>query len=129
MCSTNGEPVTVLLDTNRKARKPHQCDECGRTIRPSEIYEEQRYKLEGRVYTHATCAHCLIPRAWLATNCEAWIYGGVHEDIAEHVTEYPSLAEPLKRLADGMACKWTLVDGALMPIPEQAPNISVQERH
>lgn len=79
--------VTVLSDTHPKARKPHRCIECGRTIPPGERYERIVVKFDGTIHTYRTCAHCEEARNWLLWECSGWLYHGVYDDLAEHVYE------------------------------------------
>ena len=129
MCRVDYEDsATVLLQKDRKARKEHKCDECRRVIGVRETYEEQRYLSEGTVYVHRTCDRCIIPRSWLVSNCGGYVYGDVAEEICEHVTEYPHLADDLGRFVTGFKSKWKNDDGILMPIPDQAAALDVKDR-
>lgn len=44
--------------THPKARKAHECDECGRWIAVGETYRRQGYTYEGVAYTFRCCEQC-----------------------------------------------------------------------
>ncbi|RWR28800.1 hypothetical protein D2T31_11850 [Sinirhodobacter populi] len=53
--------VQVLMQGTRKARKPHQCFHCYRTIAPGEAYGFQNNVYDNRAYTlrwHLDCEEC-----------------------------------------------------------------------
>ncbi len=76
--------ATVLSDKVQKARKPHQCGECLRTIEPGEDYRVEKTLYEGRVDTIKTCLDCISLRKHL---CEDYYYGGVRELVREGIGE------------------------------------------
>lgn len=50
-----------LLDhAMRKARKPHRCDSCNRTIIPGEVYERQLQRDDNTVITWKGCRDCSV---------------------------------------------------------------------
>ena len=58
----------------RKARKPHRCSECGKTISPGDRYEHYWGKYDGEVCAIDTCAVCAeIADAFY---CDGRMYGG-----------------------------------------------------
>jgi hypothetical protein len=105
----------VLRDEKHKARKQHRCSECSRMIRVGEIYQAEATLFDGSFDHHKTCMHCQVARRWLSANCGGWVYGGVEEDIIEHVHDYRR--KDLIRLKYGMARLWTKRNGELMAIP------------
>lgn len=111
---------------NKKARKPHVCDECNRTIEPGEIYTDTFGKSEGDIVQHCLCQHCCVPVRWLIENCGGWVFWEVREEIEEHAVEYPEFAPPLRSIADGMLAKWAGPSG-LMPMPEMPPQIEIDQ--
>lgn len=118
MCMIDGCDgfVTVLSSNKRKARKEHHCTECRRTIQPGETYLNEGTLWEGEKSTYKTCAHCVVVRDWLISECGGFIYSGVLEDIAEHASE-SGYGFGVTRLAVGIENKWKRKDGRLFPIP------------
>jgi len=116
MCMIDGaEPVQMLSEGYRKARKEHKCSECRRPIRTGEAYYYERFKCEGDLNYHKTCAHCEVVRQWLSDECGGWVYGGVEEDIREHAQE--GYGWPILRLTVAMHNNWLRRDGSLRPVP------------
>ena len=111
MCMIDyGEPATACVVKDRKARKPHVCDECGRKIKPGEVYENASGIWDGDAYTFKTCQQCgSIARAWLSEHCGGWCYGGLLLDLQEHAqhsdNEKPEDAE-LAGIIRRMERKW-----------------------
>jgi len=66
-----------------RARTQHVCGECGETIKPGQRYERFRGVYDDKPMTHRTCETCLDLRSTLF--CGGWTYGGVREDLHEHV--------------------------------------------
>lgn len=122
MCMIDGgEYCAVFVTKTRKARKPHQCEECGRLISPTERYRYQSWVMEGSAASAAMCGHCEAAADWLVINCGGYLVGGVTEDIREHILEYPSIAFGLQRLKVGIQRQWRRFDGVgLMPV-ERVP--------
>lgn len=127
MCAIDDcdERVEVLQEKDRVGRKEHRCSECRRTIAPGETYHYEFGKLEGEAVTYRTCAHCMVARQWLRTNCGGWIYESVIQEICDHAVEYPTLAEPLKLIVSGANARWKSIGGGLMPVPDMPPAISI----
>lgn len=103
------------------ARKEHRCCECGRKIGIGECYHYAFQIYDGDPYQFHTCAHCLVAQAWLKRECGGFLIEGTWEDIAKHISEYPSLLFPLGRLMVGYRKKWLG-----MPIPA-VPSASAEE--
>lgn len=53
-------------ETSPKARKEHQCYECGKTILKGEKYHRFSGKFDGEMFSFATCDDCEILRAQIA---------------------------------------------------------------
>ncbi len=73
------DPPEVSVDLMRRARKPHKCGECGRTIERGEMYERAWSIYDGRHDTNITCVDCLSLRK--AFFCEGWLYGSIWEQF------------------------------------------------
>jgi len=81
-CSTtafdNRCRVSVL--TIRRARKPHECIECGEAILVGKQYEEATgIDSEGSPYRFYTCIGCANMRKHYCPN--GWIWGGLREAL------------------------------------------------
>lgn len=116
MVTNDGGHVAMVSRILRKARKPHKCQECHRVIEPGETYEVDAYVFEGDFTAHKTCSHCHVARNWLQSECGGWLYGGVFEDLEEHVRD-GNYGMPLARICVSMRCKWRRRDGSLRPVP------------
>lgn len=66
-----------------KARKQHQCCECGRAIAIGEQYEHVSGKTEGDIWTARTCAECAEIRE--AFVCGSWVFGQLWESIRDEL--------------------------------------------
>lgn len=72
---------SVCQKTMRRARKPHVCCECGRTIEPGMRYEHVRGLWDGYWQTYRTCRTC---RTLRHLHCpRGWIYGELRETLRE----------------------------------------------
>jgi hypothetical protein len=108
----------ILADEMLTARKDHKCQECGRLIQVGERYSRERGKFDGRMFTHKTCAHCLVAVEWMNDTCGGYVYGEVEEELREHWHEDTTYRRrELARLIWGMGRFWRTRRGALMPIP------------
>lgn len=103
--------VTVLHVTKPKARKPHQCDECGRTIEKGETYLRQDNVFEGQRYSWIVCAQCR-----LVGNILVEMEG--HDAYDFILQEW--LADEFPAVHELFRAKW-LRDGALIPDDEIRP--------
>jgi hypothetical protein len=90
MCMFDGADCsTQFYSANtRKARKPHKCEECRRTIEPGELYQHVSAKWEGDLDTVKTCSHCVVAQKWLQKECGGFLHHAVLDDLEEHVREY-----------------------------------------
>ena len=118
---------TVLAIGYRRARKDHQCEECGRTITIGERYFHQANARDGTVERFRMCAHCRasITVGSAMTGCpENWYYGmaiGTDEwthtgDTLTHVLPAGGRIRML-RCVVGARRKWRHRDGRLMGVP------------
>ena len=80
----NGDYVTVLAETKRKARKWHRCNECRGMIFPGQTYMDERYLFEGEVSTHKTCPCCMSVRDNLFCN---FTYSQLWSDLEDFLWE------------------------------------------
>ncbi len=118
MCMWDGgDGPEVARHRTVRARKPHQCTECGRTIEVGEQYQYDFQVYDGSPGTWHTCQHCRVAQQWLIRECGGYLIEGTWEDIQEHITEYPKLKRPLGRLLASRDKKWRMPDGTLMPLP------------
>lgn len=53
------DPCDFYARTERRARKPHTCDECTRDIKPGEDYEAVSMVADGRWSSWKTCWFCV----------------------------------------------------------------------
>lgn len=106
------EMTVVRADEVRKARKPHRCSECSRTIDPGERYRYESLIWDGKYHVQKTCSGCEIGREWLRQECGGWIYGEVHEELREHLDEATVQSHyGLLRLCVAIRRKWRRFDG------------------
>jgi len=75
------EPASVVTVTWRKARKPHECCECGQTIDPGQRYEHVRGLWEDLWDTYETCEACVRIRKDYCPR--AWVYGELRQTIID----------------------------------------------
>ena len=117
---------TPLGTEARKAKKVHKCQDCFRAIAPGETYHVSKWAIDGRIEQMKMCAHCHIAADWLYENCDGFLWGGVWDDIYEHIEEYagvyPRVVRGLKRLHVQARHRWEFRRGprvgALLPIPK-----------
>ena len=100
-------------DSHPRARKPHICDTCGRTIQAREIYRRGAGMDGATAWTWKECAHCELLIAWLGR------INYLEEEYCPEVIEEwePETLSDL-RLKACWAKRWTFQSGALMPPPE-----------
>ena len=120
------ENVTIFINTIRKARKSHLCNECGRTIARKEPYHFLSGLWDGRFDSYKTCLHCQIGQHWLQRQCRGFLLGMTQEDLQEHFEEYEMLS--IGKLVVGMKREWQRFDGAgLMKLPTMPGEIRLRE--
>lgn len=124
MCSVDGsETYYPYSRTYRTARRPHLCEECGRSIQAGERYSYAAGLYDHQWNTHKSCAHCAVGQEWLGQECGGFIHGGVWEDIEAHNDEYPALRIPLRRVALSARRRWRWFNGQTMRVPTLPPGI------
>ena len=66
-----------------RAKKPHVCCECGRTIGLGEQHEYVSAKCEGEFFTERTCGECAeIRKAFV---CGSWVLGELWESMRDQM--------------------------------------------
>jgi hypothetical protein len=123
----------VYFDSGRRtARKPHHCDECGRTIDPGETYWYQSGAMDGQASTIKMCRHCdaIIDLGVKLTGCPRYWYIGTLLDLDPEIgfvgnilgDEGHDLGEAERGLmlsAHAAARRgWRDEQGGLLPLPE-----------
>jgi len=90
MCSCDYEPASVYVARTLRARIPHRCEECNRTIRPGEDYERVFGVWDGHLNTFHTCPHCVALRTYMQNHvpCFCWAHGHTVEDVLDTLEEY-----------------------------------------
>lgn len=119
MCQIDdAEPCEFLNVTYHTACKQHKCDECRRVIRVKEIYEKAVGKADGTIFVSKTCEYCQEAREWLVKECGGYVYGGVLQDLQDHMDEGYRHGS-LTRLVVGMSRKWKkFTSDSLMSVPQ-----------
>lgn len=110
--------ATTLREQHQRARKPHHCSECRRTIRVGEIYLTIVSLFDGNMDVLKQCVHCENgPIKWLMRECSGYLYTQAEEDLREHWVEYGIRTRELAELIFGMGRMWTKRNGELMVVP------------
>jgi|SRR6202035_5295586 len=88
-CACDYDPADWYRAEIRKARKRHDCQECGGPILPGERYEYAAGQSEDCISTFKTCERCYDIRLWTKNNvpCVCWAHGNMIEDCQEAVNE------------------------------------------
>jgi hypothetical protein len=68
-------------------------------------------KTEGDMWQAKMCAHCHAGAALLQKHCGGWLFGGVQEDLQDHISEVLPWSMRAARLVVGMRRKWRRFDG------------------
>lgn len=89
-CYCDGDPPSVISIVSRKARKPHSCCECGRTIHAGENYEHVWGIWESKPDTFNTCHLCTDLRELVVAHvpCFCWDYGDMRQEALDMLREY-----------------------------------------
>lgn len=78
----DGDMMQCQTDVIRKARKQHECYECGDAIPIGAKYEYSSGVWDGRPRSFKTCLSCVEIRNHFS--CEGWIYGQLWSDLEEN---------------------------------------------
>lgn len=116
------------MATHPTARKPHVCDQCGRTISPGERYHrwEQASDYSHGIETTKTCDQChgLARDLWAAEvrgeddyGRECYVY---LPELFENGYDLPTV-EPWPTRFALFRVQWETADGALAAYPEATP--------
>jgi hypothetical protein len=91
MCSCDsGDGPDFTAYVNRRARKPHRCCECQRTIRVGDIYQRISVGYERTVSSYSSCVACarLSHAFWLVGDGDcAPLFGELLECTRELIRE------------------------------------------
>lgn len=79
------DPPEFYCNAVRKARKEHKCTECGKIIKPKEIYEHTSGKWDGVINRFKTCDDCLSIKD--SFFCDGFMHGGLYELLCQHITD------------------------------------------
>ena len=101
-CDVDGY-FSFYSTARRKAKKPHQCDECHGTIAPGEQYEYAAGKQEGDMWDSKTCPRCLELVDFIKAHvpCYCRMHGDLLEDrlrdLVEQAEQTPGFAFGIMR--------------------------------
>lgn len=94
-CFCDYEPATFYDRQTPKARKLHQCEECGHAIQAGETYEKVTGKWDGSVGRFKTCSRCTALRDHIKAHvpCFCWAHGNLLGDCRTEVEHLPPEAD------------------------------------
>lgn len=104
--------MTHFAEATPVARIAHECNDCGRTIRPGERYHRGAGMDGFTAWTWKECAHCV---AIAPLVCEP--YEDTYRMASFEEWEPTSIAH--LRLKANWGRRWERRDGSLVPIPVQ----------
>jgi hypothetical protein len=117
MVNADGPEVSVIA--HPVAKKTHECFECHRNIETGERYYRDWQIYESEIHVYKLCGHCAAAaEGWLGPVCHGWLYGGIRDDLADHMTEhwYPVRTASLGRIVVAANNGWKRADGTLWPV-------------
>lgn len=98
-----------------RARRPHECDTCQRTIDPGEKYRSQFGVFDGSGYTFKQCAHCeKVWSIWEPQDMDGQISQGGYDDW--QVNAYATSLAELRAIVC-FRRQWRRKDGSLYSLP------------
>jgi ribosomal protein L37AE/L43A len=125
VCSIDYDRPSVYRTAELRARREHNCDECGRKIASGETYRRAFGVWDGHPGTFKTCAHCCVGQDWLLQNCNGFMHAALADEMAEHADEYRAVRFTMNRIRLGMRRKWRRFDCAgLMPLQPMPPKLT-----
>lgn len=105
--------MTHYADTHPRARKPHSCDMCRRTIRTGETYRRSAGMDGTSAWTWIECAHC-EPFARFAYSSRGWDEG--YDETL--LIDFEPVDVAQARVLAQYRRRWQRRDGGLCPVPE-----------
>lgn len=120
MCMVDDAEYSAIHRSDwRRARKEHRCVDCGRTIQRGERYLSAGGLYEGAWWADKQCEHCNGAAQLLVRECGGFLFAGVQEDLAEHVSEPLPWRMQAARYVVGMRRQWKRFRGGdgLMRVP------------
>lgn len=113
------DPPDVWRQQTRKARKPHRCSECGRTIERGETYTVKAGLTDGWWFGNKTCGQCQAAAHWLDVVCNGYLLNDVLDELVQHTEEpRPISSMALSRLCVMMRRQWRRGDGTLWSVDD-----------
>jgi hypothetical protein len=94
MCFCPDDVPEFSTTTRPKARKPHRCAECHRSVEPGEVYVRAVQKWEGEVSATVFCRDCyawamaLCQAQRIVCECSGWPLGDLWDEIREFSSEH-----------------------------------------
>lgn len=140
MCDCDDNSPKVCGQMTRRARKPHRCSECRRTIAKGETYQETSGLWDGGWETFRWCIHCVESCKIINTSLKdfCFCYGSLWEattnvgsDSYNWIDRHYDRSWPpgVARLIVSARRKWTYRRGCkigqLVPVPSQAAAVRV----
>jgi hypothetical protein len=86
MCVVDFDPPDFYVERDVRARKPHACYECERTVPVGATYRRINAQWDGRPSSYVHCADCAqLGDAVLAADC-SWLFGSLIEDAEQTIS-------------------------------------------
>lgn len=85
------ESPSAFSVATHKARKPHKCSECGRTINPGETYKKTWGVWDGEPDTFCMCPDCMGLLDYMQAHfpkCFCWAYTELRNAALDQLREY-----------------------------------------
>lgn len=103
--------MTFYASSEPRARKPHRCQTCGRTIRPGETYRRGAGMDGSSAWTFKECVHCTAVVTYVL---HLW---GVDEYDDDLLPDWDPETIEHMRIKAQWRRRWTRMDGDLYPTP------------